>query len=90
VASGTVENVVIALADTEQSHTLPANTKSFLVQARGTGKVQMSFTALTTGTEFYTIWSGAFYSKDNINAASTTIYFRSPIAGLVVEFISWA
>lgn len=89
VTTGTVENVTIALANIEQSHTFPANTKGFLIQTRGLGRLKLSFTSGASGTTYYTIWAGAYYSQNNINAASTTIYFQSPLAGSIVELVSW-
>lgn len=90
VSLGKVENVSVAAPNVEQSHTFPANTKSFMVQARSPGKLKMSFTSGTSGSNYYTIFPGAFYRQDEIDSASTTIYFQSPIAGLVVELVSWA
>ena len=90
LTQGKVENATIAAANVEQSHTFPANTKAFMLQARGNAKIKMSFDAGTSGTTFHTIWPGAFYCRDSIAAASTTIYFQSPLAGLVVELTSWA
>lgn len=89
VFTGTVENVSIAVANTEQSHTFPAGSRSIQVKARGGSKLKMSFSPGTSGTTYQTIWPGAVYSQENIGATSTTIYFQSPVAGLVVEMTSW-
>lgn len=86
---GKIENVTIALANTEQSHTFPAYTKQFSIQARGSGKILMSYDVGTSGTVYRTIWAGTYSLVSEIGSAATTIYFQSPIAGLVVELESW-
>lgn len=87
---GKVENAVCTLANTEYSHTFPASTKTFLVKARTGGTIKLSFDAGTTGTTYHTIDPWCFYSIGFIVAASTTIYFQSPTAGLVLELTSWS
>lgn len=90
VTTGLVENATIAVANVEQSHTFPTNTKTIQVKPRDNGKIKMAFDSGTSGTVYQTIWPGAVYCQDNIGAASTTIYFQSPTAGLVVELTSWS
>lgn len=87
---GKVENAVCTLANTEYSHTFPTDTKTFLVQARQNGTIKLTFDAGTSGTVYHSIWPGCFYSIGFIVAASTTIYFQSPTAGLVLELTSWS
>ncbi len=89
VTTGKVQNVTIAAANTEQSHTFPAYTKAIQIKARGNGRILMAFDAGTSGTVYQTIWPGAVYTQENIGSASTTIYFQSPIAGLILELTSW-
>tara|TARA_R110000868_G_scaffold172146_5_gene407984 strand:- start:445 stop:771 length:327 start_codon:yes stop_codon:yes gene_type:complete len=89
VTTGKVQNVTIALANTEQSHAFPAYTKAIQVKARGNGKILMSFDSGTSGTVYQTIWPGAVYTQENIGSATTTIYFQSPNAGLILELTSW-
>ncbi len=89
VTTGKVENATIAAADVEQSHTFPAYTKAIQIKARGNGKIKMSFDSGTSGTVYQTIWPGSVYTQENIGSASTTVYFQSPVAGLVVELTSW-
>ena len=88
--TGKVENATISIANTEQSHTFPANTKSFLIQARGNGKIKLSFDSGTSGTIFWTIPNGTYYGSPEFSSPSLTIYFQSPVTGLVVELISWS
>lgn len=88
--TGKVENAVCTLANTEYSHTFPANTKTFLVQARGNGTIKLSFDVGESGTVYHSIWPGAYYAMGFIVEPSTTIYFQSPVAGLVLELTSWS
>jgi hypothetical protein len=90
VSTGLVENATISAADVEQSHTFPVNTKAIQVKPRDNGKIKMSFNSGTSGTTFQTIWPGSVYCQENIGAPTTTIYFQSPVAGLVVELTSWS
>lgn len=89
VTTGKVENETIALANTEQSHTFPAYTKAIQIKARGNGKIKLAFDSGTSGTVYQTVWAGSAYTQENIGSATTTIYFQSPVAGLVVELTSW-
>lgn len=90
LTSPLVENVMVASANTEQSHAFPGYTKSITVKARGPSRVQVSFEAGMSGSEFFTIWPGAVYTQEGITSPLTTIYFQSPVAGLVLELISWS
>lgn len=90
LSTGKVENVAIATANTEQSHTFPVNTKTLLVQIRGTGVLKYAFDAGQSGIEYASLYPGAFYSESGIGVPNTTIYFQSPNAGLVLELVSWS
>jgi len=89
LTTGKTENAVIAAANVEQSHTFPAGTKSFMMKARGAGKLKIAFDSGTSGTSYMTIWPGAFYRSPEFSSAAKIIYYQSPIAGLEVEFESW-
>lgn len=86
----TIINVAIASANVEQSHTFPVDTKRFLVKSRGVGKIKLAHVATESATNYITIWPGAVYDSQEVKANPYTIYFQSPIAGLVVEMESWA
>jgi hypothetical protein len=90
VSTGIVENVPVALANTEQAHTLPANTKQFLVKTRGIGHLKLAYSLGTSGTVYLTIDPGSAYQSPQFSAVSKTIYFQSPLAGLVLEIESWS
>lgn len=86
----TIVNVAIATANVEQSHTFPADTKRFFVKPRGAGKIKLAHIATESATNYITIWPGAVYDSNEVKANPYTIYFQSPIAGLIVEMESWA
>lgn len=86
----TVENVTIAASNVEQSYALPANTKSFMVQTRGQGKLLYAYSAGTSGTTYVTLNPHCFRFQSDISSPAITLYFQSPLAGLVVEIESWA
>lgn len=89
VTDALIDNVVIALADTEQSYTFPAGSKQFLIRPRGPSKITLSHTATESGTKYLTIWPGSNYKSAEFVNASKTIYFQSPTAGLEVELEWW-
>lgn len=89
LATPTIDNVTVTSPDTEQSYAFPAGTKAFLLQLRGNGTLKLSLTSGDSGTRYWTLRPGAFLANDDI-AASPTIYFQSPTAGLVLELFSWS
>jgi len=86
-----VEHAVIASANVEQSHTFSAGTRQFMIKGRSGGKILLAHTVGTSGTMGLTIPSGSVYESPQFAAsAARTIYFQSPVAGLVVEIESWS
>jgi len=81
-------NVTCTLADTEYSQALPANTRKFLIKARG-GTLKVCFTAGESGTTFIQLLDGQAYNEDLILAAALTLYFQSPTAGTIAEIVAW-
>lgn len=86
----TIVNINVALANTEQSYALPANTKRFFIQARGNAKIQLAFTSSQSGTNYITISPGSKYEEKSVQLSSTTLYFQLNKAGQEVEILSWA
>lgn len=83
-----VENVTLALANTEYSHTLPASTKHFVLQNRNDGIVKLK---AVTGGDILTLYPNVPYSIANIkSSASITVILESPKAAQVIEIISWS
>lgn len=83
----TIENITIAAANTEQSHSFPADTIFYRIKARGPGRLELRD---NSGGDFITIWPGSGYESPPYTSATTTIILKSPTAGLVVEAESWA
>lgn len=90
VSNPTIENVSIIAADTEQSHTLPANTKRFVLKNRGSGLLKLAYSAGTSGTTWYTIEPGTSYGESEIRKPALTFYFQSSKNTDVLEIISWS
>lgn len=84
-----VENVTIAVADSEVTHVLPIGTRRFLLKMRSSAILKIAYSVGTSGTTFMTIPRNVFYSESFIGAGTTTLYFQSPSTG-VVEIQSWS
>lgn len=90
VSARTIENIPITNANSEQSHTFPANTRFYMLRTRNHAKLQIADNSGESATKFITVSPGAVYSSQVFNATTTTIYFQSPIAGTILEAESWA
>lgn len=82
-------NVVCTVAGTEYDQALPANTKKFLIKARG-GALKVCFTEGQSGTTYMELEIGKAYWEDLIEPESLTLYFQSPVAGTVAEIVVWS
>ena len=81
-------NVPVALAGTEISQALPANTKGFVLRSRGNSRLQIAFSSGQSGTNYFTVPNGASYEDKNFYS-SQTLYFQSSKAGETVEIIAY-
>lgn len=86
--TATIFNLTIAVASTEQSQALPANTKKFIIRTRGKGKLQLAYSSGDSGTTYITVPAGASYEDINLYT-SQTLYFQSPKVGEIVELIAF-
>lgn len=85
-----VTNITYGTINSEVSHAFQAGTKRFLIRFRGRAKMNISFTAGTTGTNFITLRASSTYVEEDIkNTGSLTIYFRANNTG-VVEILEWS
>ena len=91
VTTPSIANVVIAAANTEESYTLPANSRRFLILLRtpSVAKLQLAYAVGTSGTTYVTINPGCHYSESEIDSPSVTLYFQSTLSGQVAEIVSW-
>jgi len=87
--SRTYANVTMTAANTEYSYALPANTKYYILQNRGNGKVQIAANTGETNTDFFTVWPGQQKDSALLNSTSFTLYFECSKAGDVLEIESW-
>lgn len=90
VSSPTIENISVIAANTEQSHSLPANTKRFTLKNRGNGLLKLSYQSGQSGTTWYSVEPGTTYGESEIRKDTLTFYFQSSNAADVLEIISWA
>lgn len=82
----TIFNVPCATAGQEYSQALPANTRSFVIKARKSSKIEFAY--VTAATEVLTINSG-FSFEDNHTYLSGTLYFKCSKADEVVEIVAY-
>lgn len=88
VTTSTVYNTTLTNANTEYSQALPTNTREFRFICRTLFDVRYAFITgkvATPTAPYLTLPAGMEYSSDNDNFASTTIYFASATAGVIVE-----
>ena len=86
--TATVYNVTATLANTEYSQVLPANTKSFVLQARGSAKIKLAYTSGINSGDYLTVPIGTTFNDNNYYSAQT-IYFTSSLAGEVIEIVAY-
>lgn len=85
--SPSIFNVNAAIAATEYSQALPANTKSFIIRARTLSTVQFTFTSGQSGTVYMTIPAGCSW-EDNNFYTNATLYFQASQPG-DIEIIAY-
>lgn len=86
----TIFNLVVALANTEVSQALPANTKKILFRCRGAARIQFSFVSGQSGILYVTVPAGASYSQDLLLLPSATLYLQTSLPNQIVEILVWA
>ena len=92
VTTPAVYNVTLVAADTEYPQALSANTREFRFRCRTLFDVRYAFVTgkvATPTAPYLTLPGGSDYWSDNDNLASTTLYFASDEAGVVVEIEEW-
>ena len=84
VSSETVENVTIAVANSEVTHALPAGTRQYKIQYRGNRPLKIAFAVGTSGTTYWELYPGQPAETQFINNTATiTLYMQSPGTGTV-------
>ena len=86
----TIFNKSVPTASTEESQTLPANTKEFILRVRGNkANLQLAYTATESGSKFITVRKGAVYKDSNFYTGQT-IYFQTDVGSQTVEIIAFS
>jgi len=86
----TVYNVTIATANVEQSLALSAQILGYLIKTRqGSAELKLSHVSGQSGTNYLTIPRKAVHTDEH-PYANLTLYFQSPVAGDVVEVVTWS
>lgn len=86
----TLQNVTLAVANTEYSVAIPTASVAFSIRTRQCSKIQLAYVATESGTKYITIWPGETYVEEGLTStASITLYVQSPKAGEVLEVWSW-
>ena len=86
-----IENINVAVADSEFSYTFPAQTKKFAIKVRdGKADLRLSYGVGETTTKYVKIRRGNSHSVDAIDPEDPfTIYLQSSKTGVIVEIESW-
>lgn len=86
-----ITNVSVILANTEQSFSLPADTKRFLIRVReGTSDMRLAFISGNTASTYFTIRKGSVFTESDIVSSTTTLYFTTSLASQNVEIVVWS
>lgn len=87
----TVQNVTLTTAGAEYSFVIPASSVACKFKARNASKLQYSYTALASGTNYITLWPGEEETVDLMDAsnAAITVYVQASKDNEVIEVISW-
>lgn len=87
----TLYSATIALADTEQSYSLPAGTRWFSLINHDIRDLKIAYTLGQSGTNYRIVPRGCSSVHPEIDStASITIYFQAAAAGGRLEIESWA
>jgi hypothetical protein len=86
-------NVTLTSADTEYSQALPTGCRAVAFRCRSNAVVRFAWETAKVATPtapYQTLRAGGDYWKENINAASLTLYLASATAGAIVEIEAWS
>lgn len=88
----TVYNLTLTSANTEYSQALPANTREFRFRCRTIFDVRYAYVTgkvATPTSPYLTLPAGSDFWSDWTNLPSTTLYFASSTAGVIMEIEAW-
>ena len=84
----TIYNISAPIANTEYSQSLPTGTTSITIKARNTGILQIYFTSGSS--TWITLKQGAVFFENGLNLIGKSLFFKSSLAGEVVEVLCWS
>ena len=87
-----IQNLSMPTAGTEYSFTIPAGAVAAEFFSRECGKLQFSFVATQSGTTYRTVFPGAEYQIDLLDAgnAAITVYIQSTKDNDILEIVTWS
>jgi hypothetical protein len=85
----TLSNTSAPVANTEHSYTVPADTKRFILKARGSSAIKIAYVSGQSGTTYLSVPPGASYEEFGLKTG-VTVYFQCSKASETVEILSWA
>jgi hypothetical protein len=86
-------NVALAVINTEYAQALPANARKVIFRCRTADAVRYAWVTGKVATPvapYQTLKANADYSVEGIKVASSTLYFASALAGVVMEVEVWS
>ena len=91
VTTPEIENITVASANIEYTHTLPANTKYFKLKSRNDSVIKLSFTNGESNVKYIKICPGFQYESPVSFeiGASISLYFQTSKINEVIEIESW-
>lgn len=90
ISSPVINNISIAVANTEQSFVIPATAKKVFFQMEGTSRLQYSFTSGQSGTNYITLHPGVGFEIENLELSSSlTLYYQATSAGDTLQILYW-
>lgn len=91
LADPTIENIIVSIADTEESFTFPATVRKFSFRVRDSAaRAKLAYIATESGTNYWVVNRGSVYTESNLNfSGSVTLYFQLSHGSQVVEILYW-
>lgn len=87
-----IQNLVMTTAGTEYSFEIPAGAVAAEFFSRECGLIKFAFVATESGTNYRTVYPGAEYTIDLLDAGNAiiTVYVQSTKDNDVLEIVTWA
>jgi hypothetical protein len=86
-----IQNIDIALANTEYIAVIGLNTKKFIIKVRdGNSKMRIAYQSGQSGTNFVTIDYGTWYIEENLSLNSNLmVYIQTSKPSQIIELLTW-